>query len=221
MERREKIKVFCYGDSNTYGYDPVTGLRHPADLRWTGILQRLIGDDYLVVEQGLNGRTTVYPDPEAEWKSGIYGLKLCLSTYRPVEIMILMLGTNDLKSVFHASPEEITAGIEKLIEETQAYMTEKCGKPPVIILASPILLGDNIAEGPFGGEFDSESVRKSHRLASLYEEAAKRHGCLFMNAADHAAVSKEDAVHMMPEEHAKLAEAMAEMVGKAAEILEG
>ena len=212
----KRINVFCYGDSNTYGYDPQTGLRHPSDVRWTGLLQSYLGAGFEVIEQGLNGRTTVFPEPGAEWKSGLYGLKVCLSTYKPIDIMILMLGTNDLKTYYNASAEDIAAGAETLIEVTKSFMTEKCGRAPVIILASPIELGPHIEDGPFGWEFDRESRRKSGRLASLYKAVADRQGCLFINAADYAEASPADRLHMDPPEHRKLAEAMYRAVLEAA-----
>ena len=215
----EPIKVFCYGDSNTYGYDPRTGFRLRSDERWTGLLQKKLGADYEVIEQGCNGRTTVFPEPGSEWKSGLYALKVCLNTYKPVEIMILMLGTNDLKVSYHASPEAITDGAVTLIEEAQTFMKEKCGRAPVMILVSPIELGEHIASGPFGYDFDRESVLKSRQLAPLYEEAARRLGCLFLNAASYAKASEADSLHMMPGEHRKLADAMYRIVLEASSRL--
>ena len=202
----KQIRVFCYGDSNTYGYDPSTGGRYPSDVRWTGLLQRMLGDGYEVLEQGCNGRTTVFPEPGAEWKSGLYGLKVCLNTCKPVDVMILMLGTNDLKTYYHAPAEEIAEGAGTLVREAKAFLLEKCGREPAVLLVSPIELGENVADGPFGWEFDRESVEKSRRLAGLYREAAGRLGCRFLNAADFAAASKTDGVHLGPEGHRKLAE---------------
>ena len=211
----EKIKVFCYGDSNTYGYDPSNGLRFSPDERWTGLLRKKLGSRYEVIEQGCNGRTTVFPEPGAEWKSGLYALKVSLNTYKPVEIMILMLGTNDLKTYFGASAEAIARGAEILVKEAKEFMTEKCGRAPAIILVSPIELGEGVTDGPFGYEFDRNSVLNSRRLASLYKDAADRQNVFYLNAADYAKASPDDCVHMEAEEHKKLAEALYEAVTKA------
>lgn len=204
----QMIKVFCYGDSNTYGFDPVTGLRHDANTRWTGILQQMLGPDYQVVEQGCNGRTTVYPEPGARWKSGKYGLKLCLNTYKPVEIMVLMLGTNDLKDYYHATAQEIASGVEELIKITRKFMEEKVGQVPEILLVSPIEIGESIVEGPYSDHFKKDAITRSRQLARLYKIVAKRQGCHYLNAAEYASPSQEDGLHMMPQEHAKLAVAI-------------
>ena len=75
--------ILCYGDSNTYGYDPSTGFRYPADVRWTGVLKRLLGPDYTLIEEGCNGRTTVFDDPLEGWKNGLDYLKPCLNSHHP------------------------------------------------------------------------------------------------------------------------------------------
>jgi len=86
--------ILCYGDSNTYGYNPVTGGRWPEDIRWTGRLQQLLGDEYKVIEEGCNGRTTMYKAPGEGWKSGLEYLKPCLNSHKPVDAVVMMLGTN-------------------------------------------------------------------------------------------------------------------------------
>ena len=95
------ITVLCYGDSNTYGYIPETGMRYPRDIRYPGRLQLLLGEDYAVIEEGCNGRTTIHDDPIDGWKNGLDYLKPCLNSHKPVDIVILMLGSNDLKETFH------------------------------------------------------------------------------------------------------------------------
>lgn len=92
--------ILCYGDSNTYGYNPVNGLRYPKDVRWTGVLQKLLGEQYAVIEEGCNGRTTVFEDIAEPWKAGLGYLKPCLNTHKPIDFVIMMLGSNDLKECF-------------------------------------------------------------------------------------------------------------------------
>ena len=106
--------ILCYGDSNTYGYNPVNGLRYPKDVRWTGVLQKLLGEQYAVIEEGCNGRTTVFEDIAEPWKAGLGYLKPCLNTHKPIDFVIMMLGSNDLKRMFHASAKEIADGAEHL-----------------------------------------------------------------------------------------------------------
>ena len=206
------MKVFCYGDSNTYGYNPVDCKRHPKDVRWTGMLQKLLGEDYEVIEQGCNGRTTVFPEPGAEWKSGLYGLKVCLNTYKPVELMIIMLGTNDLKEYYHASAEMIADGAETLVKEAKAFLMDKQGFEPKIILVSPIEIGADMEHSYFSNHFKADSIERSKQFPALYEAVAKRQGCYFVNAASVAEPSKEDCLHMMPDSHKALAELLYEAV---------
>ena len=93
-------RILCFGDSNTWGYDPATGERFDEQTRWTGVLQAALGGDYTVIEEGLNGRTTVWDDPIEGHKNGHEYLVPCLETHRPLDLVVLMLGTNDLKRRF-------------------------------------------------------------------------------------------------------------------------
>ncbi|MBQ9959278.1 MAG: acylhydrolase, partial [Oscillospiraceae bacterium] len=97
MEKR----ILCYGDSNTWGYIGGVGERFGRDVRWTGRLQTLLGSDYTVIEEGLNSRTTVWDDPVEMHKNGYTYLMPCLQTHRPLDLVIIMLGTNDLERRFH------------------------------------------------------------------------------------------------------------------------
>lgn len=98
--------ILCYGDSNTYGLMPDSPDRYPRDVRWTGILQKKLGEDYYVIEEGLSGRTTLWDDPIEEHKNGKKYLLPCLDSHKPVDLVILMLGTNDLKTRFSLTPFE-------------------------------------------------------------------------------------------------------------------
>lgn len=107
--------VLCYGDSNTYGYIPGSGGRYTRDVRYPGRLQMLLGDDYNVIEEGCSGRTTLYDDPIDGWKNGMDYLKPCIYSHRPIHIVILMLGSNDLKAAFHLTAEQIAQSAGKLV----------------------------------------------------------------------------------------------------------
>ena len=204
--------VLCYGDSNTYGYDPRTGFRYPASVRWTCRLAALLGDDYHVVEEGCNGRTTVFDDPVEGWKNGLGYLKPCLNSHKPVDIVVMMLGSNDLKETFHASPEQIAEGAGVLVETIQTFTREKQGFEPKIVLVCPPEIGEGITESPFYGSFYENAIERSRELPAHYRRIAVRYGCIFVNAAEHICPSKEDSLHLDPEAHAKLAEVLAEAV---------
>ncbi len=204
--------ILCYGDSNTYGYNPANGFRYPADVRWTGVLKRLLGPDYMLVEEGCNGRTTVFDDPEEGWKNGLDYLKPCLNSHKPIDIVILMLGSNDLKKCFGASAAQIADGAGKLVQTIQEFTRVKQGYEPAIILVSPPLIGPGISGSPFSYAFDRTAIDRSRGFAAQYARVAKRLGCVFFDAAPVAPPSELDSLHLMPEAHRALAEALAKVV---------
>ena len=201
------ITVLCYGDSNTYGYNPVNGLRYPKDVRWPGVLQKLLGDGYAVIEEGCNGRTTVFEDVEEPWKAGVGYLRPCLNTHKPIDFVIMMLGSNDLKRMFHASAQEIADGAEALVKIIKQFTKEKQGFVPKVILVSPPEIGKDIAASEFARSFDEDAIIRSKKLPTLYERIAKKYGCIFFDAAKVVESSRVDSLHLMPEAHKKLAEA--------------
>lgn len=211
-------RILCYGDSNTFGYDPVTGKRYSPNIRWTGRLQQLLGKDYCVVEEGCNGRTTVFTDPEAEWKNGLYYLKPCLNSQKPLDAVILMLGTNDMKTVYHATAKEIAEGAALLVDTILSFTKEKQGYQPVVILVSPPEIAPNITNCSFRNSFDSSAVSRSKELAGYYREIAGEKGCIFFDAAKYVNPSEADSLHLMPEAHAILAEKFAQIIQETGRI---
>lgn len=198
--------VLCYGDSNTYGYDPLTGLRYPENVRWTGRLKALLGDEYRVIEEGCNGRTTIFDDPLEGWKNGLGYLRPCLNSHKPVDIVIMMLGSNDLKEIFHASPEQIAEGAKILVKVIQDFTREKQGFESRIILVSPPEIGEGIRYSPFYGSFHENAIKRSREFPQWYRKAAEEFHCIFFNAAEYIQPSREDSLHLAPESHARLAE---------------
>jgi len=206
--------VLCYGDSNTYGYNPTTGLRYPQDIRWTGRLQDLLGEEYRVIEEGCNGRTTVFDDPIEGWKKGIDFLKPCLNSHKPVDIVILMLGSNDMKEVFHATAEDIANGIGEMVKVILDFTKEKQAFIPRILLVSPAEIGEGLKTSPFYGSFSMNSIAVSRELPKWYKKVADEFGCEFLNAAEYAKASEEDSLHFTKEAHLALAEAFAKAIRK-------
>ncbi len=206
------ISVLCYGDSNTYGYNPVNGMRYSEDIRWTGRLQKLFGDEYRIIEEGCNGRTTVFDDPIEGWKNGLGYLKPCLNTHKPVDFVIMMLGSNDLKEVFHATPEEIANGAGTLVQVIQEFTQIKQGFVPKIILVSPPEIGEGIRRSAFYGSFYENAINRSKDFPKWYRKVADRYGCIFFDAARYIEPSREDSLHLTPEAHKKLAEELCRVV---------
>ncbi len=204
--------VLCYGDSNTYGYMPDTGLRYPKDVRWTGVLQNLLGDDYTVIEEGCNGRTTIFDDPLEGWKNGRDYLKPCLNSHKPVDIVIMMLGSNDLKRCFHASAEDIAAGAELLVKDIIEFTQVKQAFVPRIILVSPPEIGEDIRNSVFYGSFDEDSIWRSRDFAKHFQKVAEQNAIEFVNAAAYIQPSTADSLHLSAEGHKKLGEVLSEVV---------
>ncbi len=200
--------VLCYGDSNTYGFDPRNGLRFSSNIRWTGRLQELLGQDYKIIEEGCNGRTTVFDDPFEPWKNGLPYLRPCLNSHKPLDIVILMLGTNDLKNCFHVSAKEIADGAGQLVDVIRKFTRDKQGFEPKIILISPPEIGEGIKSSPFGDSFDETAIESSRAFPEYYKTIADEKGCIFLNGSDHAKPSKEDSLHLSPEGHKALADAL-------------
>ena len=100
MKGYKMKRILCFGDSNTWGWNPANKERFDENSRWTGILKNKLGENYDIIEEGLNGRTTVWDDPIEGYKNGKKHLPSCLESHRPLDIVVLMLGTNDLKSRF-------------------------------------------------------------------------------------------------------------------------
>lgn len=201
----DRISVLCYGDSNTYAYDPETGGRYPHEKRWTSLLGEMLGGRYEVISEGLNGRTTAYDRPDAAWKNGASSFVACMGTHKPVDYLIIMLGTNDCNADLGLSAADIADGMETLVRLAGENAPALQGYVPQIIVASPAAIGEGYRDSPFADNLTSESVRKSKDIAPLYEEIARRHGCVFVDAEGAAEVSR-DCEHLTEKGHRQLAE---------------
>lgn len=199
--------IMCYGDSNTWGCSPLGG-RHEEDTRWTGVLSNLLGDGYKVYEQGLNGRTTVFDDPFIDERNGKKFFVAACKTCYPLDLIIVMLGTNDLKTVFNKEPHDIALGLDSLLNKIKNMGFGRNGGEPKLLIISPIYVSDNILETSFALKFGLQARDKSHALAAHYERIAKLHNAYFMDASQYAQPSKEDGIHMMPDQHKLLGEAV-------------
>lgn len=208
--------ILCYGDSNTWGHDPRDGSRIPYGARWTSLLQQQLGSGYLVCEEGLNGRTTVFDDPIEPFRNGLAYLTPCLLINRPVDLIIFMLGTNDVKAHLGQTAFSISKGLERLILSAQDPLYGPDGNIPEILIVSPIEIGERVGDTWLGDYFDPAAQSKVRALKPLYKDLAQRCGCHFMAASDHALPSPADEVHLDAENHGKLALAF---VGRVREIL--
>ncbi len=202
--RFDMRELLAFGDSNTWGLVPGKNLknRYPRNKRWTGILEsRLKGTR--IAEEGLCGRTTVFEDELRPGRKGVDLLPVLLESHYPVDGVILMLGTNDCKSYYKASPYIIGKGIERCLD-----LLEKFVKPENILLVSPILLGENVWSPEKDPEFDKNSINVCKGLKEEYKRIAEERGIKFLAASDYAKASEVDDEHLSEEGHEKLAEAI-------------
>ena len=200
------INILCFGDSNTFGTNPKGG-RHSWNVRWPGRLQVLLGPDYYVIEEGLGGRTTIWEDPLEPNRCGIKALPIALLSHKPLDMVILSLGTNDCKAFFNASPRVIAAGMERLCSDVLSFDYGPGYKIPKILIVSPIHIGTDLEHCPYFS-FDETSPAKSMALAPLYKQVADNHSCLFLDASQVAQPSPVDQLHMDAKSHAALAESL-------------
>lgn len=199
--------ILCYGDSNTYGYNPETGFRYPYEQRWTSILQKNLGDSAIVIPEGLNGRTTCFEDQIRPGRNGAVYLDPCLHTHGPIDLVVLMLGINDMKIRFQATPTDIGKGIDRLIKMILSITPQKRedGTPSKILLMSPPYLGENLCDIPSGEEMGYQrGIEYSRRLAPIYEEWARFHQIDFLDAAKYTKASELDACHLTVQSHKTL-----------------
>ena len=204
--------MLCYGDSNTWGSDTETGERFAPDVRWPGVLRRSLGEGYWVIEEGLGGRTTVRDDPiEGDHKNGRTYLRACLESHKPIDLVTIMLGTNDLKARFAASASDIAQGAASLAEMALRSGCGPEGGAPVVVLISPPAVGKltDMAEMFEGAE------EKSKRFPGHYRRFAEQSGCGFLDAGEVIVSSDLDGIHLEAGEHRKLGEAVAEHVRSA------
>lgn len=207
-------RILCYGDSNTWGYKPIEGIRYPADVRWTGVLSNELGDEFTILEDGLNGRSTVFDDLYLDYRNGRKGLGYSIITNAPFDMIIISLGTNDLK---YTDAIGSSKGIDELLRELEnaqglfpVGLKFKFEKFKVLVVA-PITLRPEIAT-----DRPESSVRamyeESTRFAKYYKQVADARGVFFLDASAYAEASNADCVHMEPDSHKRLGKAIAAKV---------
>jgi lysophospholipase L1-like esterase len=207
-----KRRILCFGDSNTYGYDFETG-RFDDETRWTRRLGALLGDGYIVIEEGLNGRTFAFDDPtEGGHKNGMTYLPPCLMGHNPLDLVVIMLGTNDTKQRFGMNAFTIGQCAQQAALLAKQYALGRDGKPPKILLVSPILVADDVEARMFGDAFGPKAAEVSRGFAREYHRAATLTGCEFMDAAKICDPWPQDGIHITREGQEAFAKAMADKV---------
>ena len=198
--------ILCFGDSNTWGDPPGGNGRHPWDVRWTGVLQNSLGIAFRVIEEGLGGRTTCFEDPFTPHRNGLSYLPVSLETHSPLDLLIVMLGTNDLKANFNLSAFDIARGAASLLVVAKNF------RPEIkhVLLVSPphITNTDNF---DISQQFP-DGLERSKSLAALYQHIAELHGCHFFDAGQVAQTSSIDGIHLDALNHKRIAEGLTQKI---------
>lgn len=213
-----KKHIVCLGDSNTHGYcaDPSDcldgGIRFTEEQRWTRLLQKHLGDDYLVIEEGLSGRTTCFDDPIHEGLNALNYIYPCLKSHETVDLLVIMLGTNDTKDRFYASAACIGIGMARLVKKAQAT---ECwgGKKPNILVIAPPHIGEGMLRSDVAATMGTGCVIKSQELARYYKEQCDLTGAHFLDAQEMGCeFNTVDYMHLTSKGHATLAARLAEVI---------
>lgn len=199
--------ILCYGDSNTWGCSDAGPFRYDFTNRWPGILQNELAESYHVIEEGLPGRTTVLDDPYEDWKNGLTYLRPCLDSHNP-DIVLILLGTNDLKRRFDKSAWDIAQGASKLVHTVLTMpVPQACPSPQVCLMAPPPVL----EIGPYATMFQG-AAQKSRELPELYRQVAHDAGVHYFDTSTIVGPSPSEGLHWRSEDHRKLGFALAKFV---------
>ncbi len=211
------MRILCYGDSNTWGYNPENAMRF--EHRWTKELAKLLPEDE-IIEEGLNGRNINREDPFWPGRNGFTILPVLLRTHRPIDLVITMLGSNDLKKVHNISTEILSEDLRKTIQILQNKDLSFPYDIPSNLIVAPVELEKEIFfNSPWADYFDEDSYFTSKKLADAYEEVCKEYDIPFFNAATVARASETDSLHLDEANHLKLAQALAKEIEKIKETM--
>jgi lysophospholipase L1-like esterase len=210
--------ILCFGDSNTWGYIPATqGDRFPYAVRYPGVLQAKLGPGFRVIEEGLNGRMTAWDDPLNADRNALRQIDSVLESHRPLDFIVIMLGTNDMKHYMHLEALDSALAHNALLDRIEGY---RCGpvdangrgRPQVLLIAPPLVVE---SPSPYGRLFEG-GIPKSLEFSSTYRDIANKRNCLFLDASKVASTSNRDGIHLEVESHRALGEAVAGILLKVA-----
>ncbi len=205
-------QILVYSDSLTWGIVPLTRQRFPFDQRWPGVMEIALnasGKNVRVIEDCLNGRRTVWEDPFRPGRNGLTGLQQRIEVNSPLDLVILMLGTNDFQSMHDFNVWHSSQGIATLINAIRSAPIEPgMPVPPILVVAPPPLQSP---KGPIAPKFEG-GEKKCAGQAEAYRKVCEELGCHFYDAGSVVTTSKVDGVHLDADQHQTLGKAMAGVV---------
>lgn len=212
-----KKHILCFGDSNTHGSctDPLDsadgGSRFNEDERWTQLLQQKLGSSYLVIEEGLPGRTTVFPDPLDEGMCGLDAIYGIMKSHQPIDLLVIMLGTNDIKQRYQASAYCVALGLERLINKAKVSPFWGSQGPNILVICPPHI-GEGILDIPLGDYMGADCVEKSRQLDTWMRPIVQAQGCAYLDGNEFGFYNQVDFMHMTRQSHRQFADRLAEII---------
>jgi lysophospholipase L1-like esterase len=200
-----KRRIVCFGDSNTWGYDASTQERFPEGIRWTSILGELLGDEFQVVEEGLSGRTAVMDDPLFEGLNAYSYIYPCLMSHAPLELVLIMLGTNDTKERFHLTSYNIAQGIVRLALKAKNTPVGPSGSIPKVLVIAPPPIGKGYYDTEIGKPMGKDCDVKSEELSTFLKDLLEDIDIEFLDTKDTVRMNQIDYMHLDAEGHRLLA----------------
>ena len=202
-------KILCYGDSNTYGFNPETGGRYDKTTRWSGILSDLLKENYEIIEAGMNNRTGFFKNPEGLKQSGGEYLSIYLQNHKDIDICILNLGTNDAQIFYPLDNETTRKGLQNLASEIK-----NTNPQTKIIIIPPVKITQDLLHSGFAVIFDKNSIEKIQNIFPVFEEFAKTHNYYYFDFNTFTSPSQIDGIHYTKESHKIIAAKLAEFISK-------
>ena len=213
-----KITILCFGASNVWGFKPgsfnletLRAERYDEDKRWTMQLQNSLGEDFRVVEEGLNGRTTMFDDKVAKkpYRNGLTQLPIILEQQYPIDLVIFMLGTNDTKIQYSKTSQEIAEGMRELVKIVKTSNVGPDATTPKILLTAPQPIKETDA---LSAQFNNDSLVKAQEIINLYRQVATEEGIAFLDTSQCVVSSEIDGIHLDEDQLGKLAQTLQESI---------
>lgn len=196
--------IICYGDSNTFGFNPKDGSIYDENTRWTSVLQKKLGQEYKVINEGMCDRTGFVNNPKGFSFSAPEHFPEFISQSENIHILILWIGTNDLQFQYNISFEAIEQGLDNLLKLAKTKATK-------IIIIPPVILNKKILDGYFKCQFDETSISKSKQVGTIYKTLANIHNCDFFDVNNFVEPS-DDGLHYDKKSHYIIAEKLAKLL---------
>lgn len=192
-------KILCYGDSNTFGFNPIDGSRFDEQARWTALLQKKLDSDYQIIEEGACDRTGFVDNDKGFLFSAQRHFPKMIAKIKDVDILILWIGSNDLQFKYDISFHQIERGLKKLILVAKSKVKK-------IILIPPVILNNNVLEGYFNFQFDETSISKSKKVGKIYRKLSNVYGLNYFDLNEFVKPSNTDGLHYNIEGHKIIAD---------------